>query len=157
MDYKKKVKTTVDKFYVECIEEFKEAELKIANDSRFRTIFRKKDYKGNIALLKNCQKQARSLRFPTGDIPGDDELTRNLVQQTQSSIQKFSRLCDSYVLLQSALQQKADGGPMPYKEYMQIYKKTQEDRVEMNRALQDLDLVYTEFIEDEDYDVYEFL
>ena len=32
-----------------------------------------------------------------------------------------------------------------------------QERVEMNRYLKDLDLMYTDYIEDEDYDMYEFL
>lgn len=157
MDYKKKIINVVDQFYVDCIEEFKEAELRIAADSKFRTIFRKKNYAGNIELLRSCRKQARDLRFPTGDIPSGDEASKELIHQTEAAIRQFSKLCDSYIQMQQALQKKAEGYKMPYKEYMGYYNKSQEERVAMNQVLTDLDLLYTDYIEDEDYDVYEFL
>ena len=40
---------------------------------------------------------------------------------------------------------------------MEFNHRTQEERVEMNRYLKDLDLMYTDYIEDEDYNMYEFL
>ena len=57
MDYKKQLVEKIEKFYVEIIEEFKEAELQIIADSNFRSIFKKKDYGKNISMLKNCKKQ----------------------------------------------------------------------------------------------------
>ena len=157
MEYKKKIIKVVDRFYVECIEEFKEAELKIANDSKFRTLFRKKDYDGNTELLRTCKDRARSLKFPLSEIPKDDQASRELIRHTELCIRQFNRLCDSYIQMQLALKKKAEGGQMPYKEYKSIYGKSQEDNAAMNKELKELDLLYTDYIEDEDYDVYEFL
>lgn len=156
-EYKKKIKKTIDRFYVECIDEFKEAELRIANDSKFRTMFRKKDYKGNIELLRKCKKNTSSLRFPMGDIPKDDELTKDLVRQAEVCFRQFSRLCDSYIQMQTALDGKSQGKDLPYSKYKEVYYKTQEDNQAMNRELKELDLLYTDFLDDEDYDVYEFI
>lgn len=156
-EYKKKVIDAVDKFYVECIEEFKEAELRIANDSKFRKIFGKKDYSGNIALLRECRKRAQSVKFPTGDLPKGDSASKDLIRQTEVSIRQFNRMCDSYIQMQDALQKKANGASVSYKDYRQVYNRSQEDRIAMNRELKELDLLYTDYIEDEDYDVYEFI
>lgn len=157
MDYKKKIIRTVDQFYVECIEEFKEAQRKIDNDSKFRSIFRKKDYKGNVELLRTCKQSSRALRFPTGDIPKDDSDSKELIHATQGCIRQFNRVCDSYIQMQLALQKKAEGGAMPYKEYMKVYNQTREELDKMNSELKELDLLYTDYAEQEDYDVYEFL
>ena len=157
MEYKKKVIRVIDQFYVDCVEEFKEAELKIANDSKFRKIFGKKDYAGNIEILSECKKRARALRFPTGDIPKGDDATKELIRNTEQTIRQFNKLCDAYIQLQKALENKSKGASVSYKEYMEIYHRTQEERIEMNRFLQDLDLLYTDYTEDEGYDVYEFL
>ncbi len=157
MDYKNKIIQTVNQFYVECVEEFKEAELKIASDSKFRTIFRKKDYKGNIELLKGCKKRAQHLKFPTGDIPKGDTDSKELIRLTEGAIRQFNRLCDAYIQMQIALQKKAQGEGVSYAEYKDIYRRSQEESVAMNRQLQELDLVYTDYMEDADYDVYEFL
>ena len=157
MEYKKKIIRTVDQFYVECIEEFKEAQRKIDNDSKFRSIFRKKDYKGNVELLRTCKLSARSLRCPTGDIPRDDIDSKELIHAAQGCIRQFNRVCDSYIQMQLALQKKAEGGAMSYKEYMKVYNQTREELDKMNSELKDLDLLYTDYAEQEDYDVYEFL
>ena len=158
MDYKKKIIQVIDTFYVDCIEEFKEAEQRIANDSKFRKIFGKKDYAGNIELLRRCKKQARSLRFPTGDIPKGDQESKDLIRQTEQSIRQFSKVCDAYIQLQTTLEQKSKGANISYKDYMEFYHRTQEERVEMNQYLKDLDIMYTDYTEDEDYEgPYEFL
>ena len=156
MDYKRKIIGVVDDFY-NCVDEFKEAELKINKDSKFRKIFSKKDYSGNIELLRTCKKQARALRFPMGDIPKGDQASKDMIRTTETCIRQFSRVCDSYVQLQLALQKKSAGEPMPYGEYKEYYTRSQEDLIAMNQELKELDLLYTDYIEDEDYDVYEFL
>lgn len=157
MEYKKKIISVVDRFYVECVEEFKEAELQIASDSKFRSIFRKKNYDGNVQLLRECKSRARSLRFPTGDIPRDDNASKELIRQTEGCIRQFNRLCDAYIQMQLALQKKAEGAKLSYSEYKEVYARSQEERVNMNRQLQELDMLYTDYIEDEDVDVYEYL
>ena len=56
MEYKKQLIKKIESFYVDVVEEFKEAELQIMADSKFRSIFKKKDYDGNIAKLRSCKK-----------------------------------------------------------------------------------------------------
>lgn len=157
MEYKKRIIQVIDRFYVDCVEEFKEAELKIARDSKFRRIFRKKDYGSNIQILRDCRKRTGSLRFPMGDIPKEDQQTRDLIRQAEGAIRQFSRLCDAYVQMQISLQKKSEGEDVSYKDYREVYNRSQEERIAMNEQLAELDLLYTDYIEDEDYDVYEYL
>lgn len=42
MEYKKQLIGRIESFYVDVVEEFKEAELQIMADSKFRSIFKKK-------------------------------------------------------------------------------------------------------------------
>ncbi len=149
-DYRKKIITAVDRFYFDSLEEFREAEAKIANDSRFRRLFKRKDYKGNIELLRRCKKNANAVKFPTGAIPADDDESRDIVHQCQESIRRFNQLCDAHIRMQSALQDKADGkDDMPYKEYKQIYYHTQECNARMNEAIKELDILYADYAESE--------
>ncbi len=157
MSDKKKIIAAIDRFYVECVEEFKEAELKITADSKFRSMFRKKDYDSNIDLLRSCKSSSRSIRFPTGDIDKGDEASKELIRQTEHCIRQFNRLCDTYIQLQLALKKKSEGSKLSYKEYMKIYSETQDSRREMNRELKELDILYTDYTEDMDLDVYEFI
>ena len=62
MEYKKQLIGRIESFYVDVVEEFKEAELQIMADSKFRSIFKKKDYDGNIAKLRSCKKDAQKIR-----------------------------------------------------------------------------------------------
>ena len=55
MEYKKQLIGRIESFYVDVVEEFKEAELQIMADSKFRSIFKKKDYDGNIAKLRSTE------------------------------------------------------------------------------------------------------
>ena len=43
MDYKKQIIDKVESFYLDVVEEFKEAELSIIKDSKFKMIFKKKN------------------------------------------------------------------------------------------------------------------
>lgn len=157
MNYKEKTIQVIDKFYVECVEEFKEAELKILNDSKFRSIFRKKNYDAHISLLKDCKDRARKLRFPTGDIPKDDQITKDLLSQTEKCIRQFAKMCDAYIQMQVALKEKSAGAKLDFKEYNAIYRRSQEEQAAMNDELRELDILYSDYIEDEDINVYEFL
>ena len=65
MEYKKQLIGRIESFYVDVVEEFKEAELQIMADSKFRSIFKKKDYDGNIAKLRSCKKDAQKMRGAT--------------------------------------------------------------------------------------------
>ena len=65
MEYKKQLIGRIESFYVDVVEEFKEAELQIMADSKFRSIFKKKDYDGNIAKLRSCKKTHRRSVPPT--------------------------------------------------------------------------------------------
>ena len=157
MTDRKKIVEAIDRFYVECIEEFKEAELKIAADSKFRSMFRKKDYDSNIEILRTCKSRSRSIRFPTGDIDKGDEESKELIRHTERCIRQFNRLCDTYIQLQLALKKKSEGGALSYKEYIHVYNETRENWTEMNNELKELDIMYTDYTEDMDLDVYEFI
>ena len=44
MDHRKQLIDMTEKFYIDVVEEFKEGELQIIADSKFKNMFRKKDY-----------------------------------------------------------------------------------------------------------------
>ena len=157
MDYKKKIKDVIDRFYIECVDEFKEAEIQIANDSKFRSMFRKKDYDGNIKTLREIKKRTHSVRFPTGDIQKGDTAAKELIKQTENCIRQLGKLCDAYVQLQTTLKRKSEGYKVSLAEYNEVYRRSQEQHVAANRELKELDILYTDYFDDEDYEVYEFL
>ena len=110
MEYKKQLIKKIESFYVDVVEEFKEAELQIMADSKFRSIFKKKDYVGNIERLKLCKKSAQKIRTTDLQIPKTDKTAAEVVRVFESCIRKFNSLCDAYISLQEALKQSLKVG-----------------------------------------------
>ncbi len=150
MDYKKLLIEKIESFYVDVVEEFKEAELQIMADSKFRSIFKKKNYDGNIAKLRECKKAA--LAIDTGDIkiPAGDRESDEVEHRFERCLVIFSGLCDAYIQLQMSLKKKAQGAKTPFSEYREIFQKVQDARNSLNGALHELDIVYTDYTYDEE-------
>ena len=147
MDYRQKIIDSINRFYVESTEEFREAEARIANDSRFRRIFKKKDYSGNIEMLKRCKSAAGNISFPESEIPSSDRESRAIVDKCKESIRRFRKLCDSYVSMQVSLDKKAKGAELTYKEYKKFYNQAKEDHAVLNMSLKELDILYADYID----------
>lgn len=62
-------------------------------DSKFRSIFKKKDYDGNIAKLRSCKKDAQKIRTTDLQIPKKDKTAAEVVRIFEASIRKFNALC----------------------------------------------------------------
>ena len=157
MEYKKQLIGRIESFYVDVVEEFKEAELQIMADSKFRSIFKKKDYDGNIAKLRSCKKDAQKIRTTDLQIPKKDKTAAEVVRTFEASIRKFNALCDAYISLQDALKKKAQKQPLKYSEYNEIFRTMKEKREALNEELHELDIIYTDYSYDENEDPYTFL
>ncbi len=157
MEYKKQLIKKIESFYVDVVEEFKEAELQIMVDSKFRSIFKKKDYAGNIERLKLCKKSAQKIRTTDLQIPKTDKTAAEVVRVFESCIRKFNSLCDAYISLQEALKQKAAKQPLKYSEYNDIFKNMKEKREILNEELHELDIIYSDYSYDENENPYTFL
>ena len=119
MSDQKKLIERIEYFYIDIIEEFKEAEQRIINDSQFRSIFRKKDYDGNIVLLKKCKKLA--LDIDVRDIKVDDEETKEVVNSFKRTLTAFNALCNAYIQLQVFLKKKSLKEEAKYSDYKEIF------------------------------------
>lgn len=150
MDYKQEIIEQINKLYFDSIEEFREAEARIANDSQFRKIFGKKNYGANIELLKRCKKIANDIVFPVDRIPEEDIDSQEIVKQGTEGIRAFNKLCDSYISMQTLLQKKADGEKISYKEFKLSYNDAKEKHNILNETLRDLDILYADYTEEED-------
>lgn len=150
MSYKDEIIRQINRLYFDSIEEFREAEARIALDSSFRKIFGKKNYSANIELLKKCKKIANEIEFPEDRIPDDDVDSQQIVNQGKAGIRAFNRLCDSYISMQTMLNRKAEGEKVSYKEYRQVFNETKERHNEMNDVLRELDIIYADYTEEED-------
>lgn len=153
MDYKKQIIDKVESFYLDVVEEFKEAELQIIRDSKFKMIFKKKNYDGNIDHLKKCKKMALAIDVDDIDIPADDRLARQVVKAFEKCLVHFNNLCDTHTRLQIGLKKKADGTEdLKFSAYKELFQRVQTARNSLNSALHEMDIVYTDFAYDEDED-----
>ena len=153
MDYKKQIIETVESFYVDVVDEFKEAEMQIINDSRFKMIFKKKNYDGNIEHLKKCKKMALEIDVDDIKIPVADSMARDVVKEFERCLVFFNSLCDSHIRLQTKLKMKAEKTEdLKFSDYKELFQKVQTSRNSLNGALRDMDIVYSDFAYDEDED-----
>ncbi len=153
MDYKKQIIDKIESFYLDVVEEFKEAELQIIRDSKFKMIFKKKNYDGNIDHLKKCKKMALAIDVDDIEIPADDRLARQVVKAFEKCLVHFNNLCDTHTRLQIGLKKKADGTEdLKFSAYKELFQRVQTARNSLNSALHEMDIVYTDFAYDEEED-----
>ncbi|MBQ3610978.1 MAG: hypothetical protein IJA01_01785 [Firmicutes bacterium] len=153
MDYKKQIIDKVESFYLDVVEEFKEAEMQIIKDSKFKMIFKKKNYDGNIEHLKKCKKMALNIDVDDIKIPADDRMARQVVKAFEKCLVHFNNLCDTHTRLQMGLKGKAENKEqMKFSDYKELFQKVQTARNSLNSALHEMDLVYTDYAYDEDED-----
>ena len=157
MDYKKQLIEKIESFYIDVIEEFKEAELRIMADSKFRSIFKKKDYDGHIDTLRAFKKQVLAIESDSRSIPEDDTEAHEVVRRFERCLVIFAKLCDDYVQMQLLLKKKSEKEPVKFSQYNDMFKKVNETRASLNDALHELDIVYTDYTYDENEEPYEFL
>lgn len=151
-DYKTLI-TRIEHFYIDVIEEFKEAEQQIINDSQFRSIFRKKDYDENIVHLKKCKRAAQDIPVKDIQIDKDDEESREVRQCFGRALTAFDSLCDAYVQLQVFLKKKAQKEEAKLSTYKEIFARVQECKNETNGALHALDIVYADYLEEHEEEI----
>ena len=153
MDYKKQIIDKVESFYLDVVDEFKEAEMQIIRDSKFKMIFKKKNYDGNIEHLKKCKKMALNIDVDDIEIPADDRMARQVVKAFEKCLVHFNNLCDTHTRLQMGLKGKAENKEqMKFSDYKELFQKVQTARNSLNSALHEMDLIYTDFAYDEDED-----
>ena len=105
MDYRTELLNMVNKFSIESVEEFKEAEMRIVRDSGFRSIRKKKDYGGHIAMLRKVKSKALRLDPKSVQIPEDDIDATYMSKSFEKCLLAFSAVCDGYVQMQIALKE----------------------------------------------------
>lgn len=143
----KKLIEKAEYFYIDAVEEFREAEQKIINDSQFRSMFRKKDYDGNIALLKECRKRALSIDLGELDIKNSGRRTKAVAEALSRAVSAFIAVCDAYVQLQVFLKKKSQKEEAKFSDYKEIFNKVNDSKDAANSALHHLDIVYTDYTE----------
>lgn len=150
MSDRKNIIEKIEYFYIEIVEEFKEAEQKIINDSQFRSLFRKKDYDGNIALLKDCKGKVLGINIMELKKQAQDPESKEVARQFSKTLAAFRELCDAHVQLQVFLKKKAHKEDAPFSVYKDIFNKVKACREDVNSQLHHLDILYTDYTEQDE-------
>ena len=152
----RKLEDLIEEFYSDIIDDFKEAELVIINESKFSTMFKHKDYDRNIKKLRSCKRKCIIMSTDDIQVEEGDELKESLLKNFERARYAFNTLCDAYIQLQLCLKNKAEGTKkVGYKEYKEIFNRVRTSKDNLNIQLKDLDIDYTDYTVDDD--PYEFL
>lgn len=153
MDCRTQLIRLIDRFNIEAVEEFKEAENRIVLDSKFRTIMKKKDYSGHIETLRKVKTRAQKIDPKSVEIPKGDNVSAEIEAAFEKCLITFSNVCDSYIKMQQALKDKSEKKrDVSYGEFKEISRKTRELRAKLNSEMLDMDILYSdiaEYVEDE--------
>ncbi|MCQ2545934.1 MAG: hypothetical protein MJ161_00080 [Clostridia bacterium] len=147
MEHRKHLMKMIDKFSIQSVEEFKEAENKIIADSKFRTLTKKKDYLGHIETLRKVKSRAQRINPQAVPIPDDDRQALELRRAFEKCLIVFSAVCDSYIQMQQVLDEKANGAKIPYGEYKEFFNKVKQARASFNTHMNDMDILYSDLVE----------
>ena len=145
MDYRQELLNMINKFNIESVEEFKEAELLIAHDSRFKSIRKKKDYDGHIRMLKKVKSKALRIDPKSVQIPESDKETIELRKEFERCLVTFSAVCDGYVQLQMTLKDKSEGAKISYGQYKELNNKVRAARAKLNDNLDAVNILYADY------------
>lgn len=147
MDYRTHILKMIDKFNIESVEEFKEAEMRIVRDSKFTSIMKKKDYGGHIEMLKKVKNKAQRINPKAVVIPEEDVRTRELRKAFEKCLVVFSSVCDGYIQMQTALKEKSEGTDLKYGQYKEINDKVKAARASLNENMHEMDILYSDFVD----------
>ena len=147
MDYRTELLNMINKFNIESVEEFKEAEMLIAHDSKFKSIRKKKDYDGHIYMLRKVKSKAMRFDPKSVKIPESDFETMQLRKEFEHCMVTFSAVCDGYIQMQMALKEKSEGAKITYGQYKEINNKVRSARAKLNDDLDAMNILYANYTE----------
>ena len=145
MDYRTELVNMIERFNIQSLEEFKEAELLLMKDSRFSRITKKKDYDGHIRQLKQVKNNAKKINPKAVKIPESDTDTLALRQAFEKCLVSFSAVCDNYVRIQLALKAKSEGENITYSQYKELNDRLKKSRNRLNEEMHEMDILYTNY------------
>ncbi len=154
----KEIIKMVNDFYLNVIDDFKEAEGIIINESKFKSIFKHKDHDRNIRKLRSCKKKCIAISTKELESAASSKIEKTLLNDFERTRYAFVTLCDAHIQLQQSLKDKSEGAKVKYSEYKEIYNRMQKCRQDLNRQLHELDIDYTDYTYDDGEEFsYEFL
>ena len=112
MDYKDELKSIIDTYYKDILEEYKVTTTAATKDGKKLGLFRKVKYEGHIAGFEKHGADAKVLisRAEAVKVPEDDENGQDLKAKLEQSLDDFVELCDRNVEYYRIMDKKQRAG-----------------------------------------------
>jgi hypothetical protein len=132
----------VDSFYDEVIMRYKDLEMQIAGESRIFTMFKKVDYKGRIAKLKDLKKKAQAINLKKISIDEEDELSTQVKEKLEKSISLFQHVVDAQITCQTFLLKKSEAQKTDKIDFKKAVYQLNRSTEELQNHLRNMDADY---------------
>ena len=133
---------TVDSFYEDIIEKYKDMERQTANESRLLNILKKVDYKARIGKFKELKKKAQNINLKKIDMDNEDELAVQVRDKLGRSISLFVNIIDAQVSCQTILYKKSEGEKINAIDYKKAVYHVQKATEALQNGLREMDADY---------------
>ncbi|MGL4483997.1 MAG: hypothetical protein ACRCUS_03525 [Anaerovoracaceae bacterium] len=143
---KAQITELVNHFYVDVMEDYKEASRRVQEESSPRGMFRKKDYYGNIEIFKKCKKDA--LFIDTSKIEPQEE-DKEILERFERLLSMFNELCDIQIQLQTFFINKTKSKGAKWSQGKELMSKLNQQNMLTKVALHDVDVTYADYLEEE--------
>jgi len=139
----------IDHFNFDIIDEYKRVTIDVQNDSRFGSIFKKKNYDATIRQFTKVKTDA--LMIDVENIPTEDEGGEEIRNRFEKVLYKFNALCDAQIYFQTLMKKKAQkDGKIKMSECKIAARKINEKTALLQDATSNLDVIYADYLEGED-------
>ncbi|MDF2656754.1 MAG: hypothetical protein K0R19_3228 [Bacillota bacterium] len=139
----------IDSFYEEVINNYKELERQVANESKILSIFKKVDYKARIAKFKELKKRAQTINLKKIEIDNDDEFSSDAKEALGRSISLFVDLINFQVTFHTMLLKKSEGEKIQMVDYRKAVYNIQKATEILQNGLRNMDAVYANLEENQ--------
>ena len=147
MTEKERLIRSIEQFYSEAMEEYKDITLAIRAESTPMAIFRKKNYQQHIDRLKTLKRRLAALAPASVKLDAKDRELMLLKQRFEKALYMCSNLCDHQIAVQTSLQNTAEKKGTKFSESADAVKKMNQYNKEVQAALHELDVSYADVLD----------
>ena len=145
-----KIRAGLEIFYGTIMENYKNSQRAVMAESKVSAIFKKANYDERIKDFGRVIKALNMLRLTENE--DSSLLEKSLLKSLDLAKFRLQDLCQSQIKLQETLKVKAQRiKKVSIKEYTEIMSQVRTDHDSMQKALHQLDLVYVDWMEENDY------
>ena len=135
----------VDEFSFDVYDEYREVELSVIGQPKWKTMFGKKDYDGVIERFRKVRRDSAAL--DPEKIPDIDPGMREAKDTLRAALRAFRDLCDAQIKFQTMMKNKASGQKVSMSDSKLAARDINDKTGEMQRRITDLNIMYADYLE----------